>query len=274
MGWGGSSKTTVNQYDPVASAAAAEIAQKQEARSEEMWQMYKNYFQDYEINQAKANQELLPFVTEASKATLQEQTRDLEKNREVKDALRAEQLKEIKMTSPIAEQFYKEATEGVDAGQRMGEMQTDVAIGQQKAQEQKRARLLSQGYIPGSDAYNAAMQEDSLDYSGKVASARTAGRKSAEDETYMKLKDAMAFRGRASGLPGVQSTQGNDTESFNVADPNASSANYLSGAGNIQTNLASRVMKSETSTDTGAGGFLGQIAGFGAKALIAKAVGL
>lgn len=80
MGKGGSTTTTTNNYDPVASGKMADIAERQQGMAEDQWQMYKDYFQNYEIEAAKANSELLPFMTAASQAELKRQQGTSEAN--------------------------------------------------------------------------------------------------------------------------------------------------------------------------------------------------
>jgi hypothetical protein len=65
---GESDTTTVNQnYDPVASAKQAEIAERQMKMAEEQWQIYKDYFQGYEVEAAKAKGTILPqYMKEAT----------------------------------------------------------------------------------------------------------------------------------------------------------------------------------------------------------------
>jgi len=135
-----STKTTTNAYDPVASEKMSEIAERQQQMAEEQWGMYKDFFQDYEIEAVKANQALLPYVSEAAQKTLQEQITDLganadlktqqritelaqlnealediEANKPLKNALRAEQLAlsqeslaDIAKNRPLKDQIRKE----------------------------------------------------------------------------------------------------------------------------------------------------------------------
>jgi len=80
---GGSSTTTTNNYDPVASAKMAEIAERQQVMAEDQWEMYKTYFQDYEISVAQANKDLLPYMTDSTREQLQYQEEAAAANREL-----------------------------------------------------------------------------------------------------------------------------------------------------------------------------------------------
>ena len=107
-GKGGSSQTTTtNNYDPVYNAKMAAIAERQQEMAEDQWDMYKTYFQDYEISVAQANKDLLPYMTDSTREQLQYQTEAAAANRELIPAATALNKKELEGQLPVAAKYYR-----------------------------------------------------------------------------------------------------------------------------------------------------------------------
>lgn len=251
---GGSSKTTVNSYDPVASAKMAEIAQDQQDIADEQWDMYKQYFQDYEIAAAQANKDLLPYITESSRLTLQEQKRDLELNQPLKDALRNTQMQEVQAAAPIADKFYKESLEGVDLGKRADEAGANVNAALSAERGALGRNLSRYGVDPGSSRFRSGLDTAGVTAAGMVAGARNQAVKEGETENYNRLGMALGMRNTVTGLAGVGSTQGQGQTYFGNADPVARAQTGLAGASATTGTLASRVLSSKEK-ESGGGGF-------------------
>ncbi len=246
MGKKGGSQTTTNTYDPVASQKLTEIAEAEFNISKRLLEAVEPYFLEYEIGAAKANTELLPYITDASRLTLQEQARDLELNRPVKDALRNRQLKELEMSEPVAEKFYDEALAGVDARSRMNRagarvsQEFDAGLGAVKRD------LARMGVDPADPKYAAVIGDvGGLGRAKAVATAKTAAQDNAETESFNRLGSAMGVIGRATGLPGVASTQGQHQTHFGT-DPYGRGMAGLGQAAAATAPLASRVLTSTT----------------------------
>lgn len=263
-------QTVQQNYDPVASKKMADIAEKQWAMSEEQWNMSKEIFQPYTEAMVKLNQELLPLAGEMSKQTIEEATRDIEQGREVKDALRAEQLKEIGLSGPVAEKFYQQATEGVDIGERMGMATADVQQAFKGAEGTLARNAARMGLKP-----TASMIKDiALEQAKAVGGARNTARIGAENENWGRLQTGMAARGRATGLPGTQvqpSSGQTQYGNYGLSDPANQAVALSSQAGSTTGLLASRPTSSTTTT-TGTGGswtdFLGSMVGMGGGAFM------
>jgi len=267
----GSKTTTVTQeqkYDPVASKKMAEVAERQQEMAEEQWEMYKDYFQEYEIEAAKANVELLPYLTEASRMTLEETQRDIEENRQIKDALREEQLAELGMAKPVAEKFYKESLEGIDLGKRADIAGANVLSALKAGRGAEGRELTRYGIDPSSSRFRSGLSEKGVTAASLVAGARNKALAEGEQENYARLGTALGVRGRASGLPGIQSTQGEEQAYFGGADPAGRAMGGYASAAGTYAPLASRVLSStQTKTEPRAdfwdfaGSVLGQAAG-------------
>jgi hypothetical protein len=252
MGGGGtktSTQTTNNNYDPVATAASIDIANRQQAMGEEQWAMYA--FLPYEVEYAKSLQALLPASTQASISEEQSKTRDLELSR------------------PIQEKFYAEVARGPDYGGAMGRAVTDVNTGFDQAAQIQQRSLTRAGLSPEEAA--RASQPGVTDRALALASAKT-GAYNAEKE---------AFLGRAVGALGVRdkvyaAPNQFNMDSYRVNSPATTGAALMGNAGNIQAQLASRVTssssKSKVPTGGGSGALLGTagtLIGAGAGALLA-----
>lgn len=272
---GGTSTTTTTQvveqkYDPVASKKMAEIAERQQEMSEEQWALAKEVFEPYEREMVAINRALLPDVAETSAMTMEEMRRDITMGREVKDALRESQIEELGLSRPATEKFYREAVEGVDVGERMGEATADVAQSFKGGEGNLRRSAARMGLKP-----TAQMIRDLALAESKVkAGARTTARRTADVESFQRLQSAMGARGRATGLPGTQVTQPmavSGVGGYGLQNPANLSAQLMSGAGASQGLLARRPVSSTTTgTSTRAweetGGFgqvVGQLAGVG-----------
>jgi len=110
MGKGSNTTTTTTEqtYDPVASAAMSDIAERQQIMAEDAWEVYKDYFQDYEIAAAEANSALLPYLTQLSQEEIQERLRQLPQKQALTDALNKlgvaateEQIRNIPLDRPL-----------------------------------------------------------------------------------------------------------------------------------------------------------------------------
>jgi hypothetical protein len=233
MGKGGSTTTTTNNYDPVASAKLAEVAERQQAMAEEQWDMYKDYFQDYEIEVAKANRDLLPYMTSSTKEQLQYQEEASAANRE------------------MLPEFTKQAMEGVDVNERMDSASNEVKIAARLGEETRRREMSRYGIDPGSSTFANAANVAALDTSRNIAGARTSAKETAEQENFARLGAAL---GKETGA----------VTTVNNADPYARAATSYSGAASSYTPLATRVLSS-TKEESGGGfmDFLGQAAGIG-----------
>jgi hypothetical protein len=263
-----STTTTTNEYDPVASAKMAEISGRQQDIAEEQWDMYKDYFQQYEIAAAETNVELLPYVSAASKATLEEQTRDIELNQPVKDLLREQQVSEIEQSAPIAEKFYKESLEGIDLGKRADEAGANVVSAMRSGRGSAGREMSRYGIDPGSSRFRSGLDETGVNAAQLIGGARNLATSEGEKENYARLNTALGVRGRATGLPGTGTTQGQDQTYFGNADPLARAQGGLQAAGSGYSSLASRVLSSTSTKETPktsffdfAGNVLGKAAG-------------
>lgn len=247
---GGGSKTatqtTTNNYDPAATAASVDIANRQQAMSEEQWALYKTNFLPYEADFAKSLSALLPSSTAASIAEEESKTRDLELSR------------------PIQEKFYAEVAKGPDYAGAMGRAVTDVQAGFDQAEQQGVRNLTRMGLNANEAA--TAIGPTAVDKALALASART-GAYNAEKDAYL---------GRAVGALGVRDKVYAAPNQFNmdaykVNNPADRGAALMGQAGDVQSRLASRVMSS-TSKQTQkenqgfgalAGSVLGTAAGLG-----------
>ncbi len=257
-GKGGSTTTTTNTYDPIASAKMAEIAGRQQDMAEEQWQMYKDYFQDYEIETAKANRDLLPYMTASTKEQLQYQEEAAKANKELLPAATALTKTELEGQAPVAEKFYKEALEGVDVNERMDSASNEVKAAVKLGEATRRREASRMGIDPGSSAYANAVNKSALDTARGVAGARTAAKESAEQENFNRL-------GTALGKTTSNTVGTGEVTTVNNADPYSRAASSYSGAAATYAPLATRVLSSTNETDSGSGfwNFAGTALGLG-----------
>lgn len=183
------------------------VAKRQEEMAKQQWEMYKEFFLPYEIEAAKANRELLPLITEASKTTLGLQV-------------------------PATKEFYKQAIEGVDVGKRVSEAQTDVISATRLGEGMRRREISRYGIDPSSTTYGDLANQAALATAKNIGGARMAAREKAEAENFARLGYGL---GR-----GVYQTQVGPG-----ADPFARAAGSYSGAASTYAPLVSRVLQDD-----------------------------
>jgi hypothetical protein len=214
-GGGGGNVTTTEttyQYDPVASRKMAEIAGKQQEMAEQQWAMYQEYMLPYELEAIKANREILPLITEASKTTL---------------GLQADPTRE----------FYRQAQEGVDVQRRMDEAGAEVVSAAGLGQQMRRREISRYGIDPSSTAFAGATNLANIATARGVAGARTTAQRQAEQEQFSRLGFSLG-RGVYQTAVGPQ------------ADPYSRAAGSYAQAAGSQGTLASRVLGTTGTTTT------------------------
>lgn len=225
--------TVQNNYDPEYTKKMADIAERQQKMAEEQWDMYKGYFQEYEIEVARANSELLPYMSDATRNELQYQSEASKANAE------------------LMPEYYKAATEGVDVQRRMDEAGNEVRAQTKLGQESMRREMGRYGIDPGSSTFATAQNTAALETAKGVAGARTAAKTQAEQENFQRMGQAL---GKASGSVQV----------VNNADPAARATGQYSGAAQSYAPLATRVLSStKTGPQTSFYDFAGQVLGTG-----------
>lgn len=256
---GGSQTTTTNNYDPVYNAKMAEIAGRQQEMAEDQWDMYKTYFQDYEISVAQANKDLLPYMTDSTKEQLQYQSEAAAANRELLPAATALNKAELEGQKPVAEKYYKEALEGINVGDRMDSASTEVKAAAKLGESIRRREASRYGIDPGSTTFGNAVNKSALETARGISGARTGAKERAEQENFQRLGLALD--------KGVAPVVGQGGMAIvNNADTYGRAAGSYSGAAATYAPLATRVLSSTTTKEDEGGGFgsfLGNIAGIG-----------
>jgi len=248
-GKGGSSQqTTTNNYDPVYNAKMAAIAERQQEMAEDQWDMYKTYFQDYEIAVAQQNKDLLPYMTESTKEQLQYQTEASAANRRLLPGATELAETELAGQKPVAEEYYRQALEGVNIEDRMDSASNEVKAAAKLGESMRRREASRYGIDPGSTTFGNAVNKAALDTSRGIAGARTGAKERAEQENFQRL--GLAINKSVAPIVG----QGG-AATVNNADPYARAAGSYSGAAATYAPLATRVLSSTTTKDDGGGGF-------------------
>jgi len=213
---GGDSTTNTyqqNHYDPETQKVLRENMVANQEMAEEAWGMWKESAAPYEKDMYAANRELLPLQQQSAEAALRESIYDTEQGREVKDALRQQQLDELSQSAPVSAKFYEESMEGLDPETEANKAMVDVQSAAAREKEAMESDLSSYGIDPSSGKYANLDLQRRMDTSRNVVGARTDARTRARNENYGRLSTAMGVRGRATGLPGTTATTGS-TDSF------------------------------------------------------------
>lgn len=230
LGAGNSSSSSNNyttQYltDPDSARRMASIAEEQQFIYNTIFKPYDKamvdanmatipYNRDLTISQLAAEQGLVDTRAAATKAGLEETMWDINASRPVKEALINQQLTELEQSAPVSGAFYNAAMEGVNAKDWMSSATADAAYGSRVAGKELEQNLQMLGIQKGSDRYNRATQGLSLNRAKAIGTARNTARRAADTENFTRLGQAMQVRGRATGLPGTESTASSATGSM------------------------------------------------------------
>jgi hypothetical protein len=274
------SQTTA--YSPEVEKALLNIAERSQTLSEEQWALAKQVYEPYERAIIDYNMKMLPQMEQLTTAQLEAQQkglglygleveeaqRDILSNREVKDALREQQLQELGLSAPVTEKFYKEAYEGIegDVGRKMGEATADVTQAYKGAAGAMRREAGRSGTKITADQIRDLALERAKSIAGARTKARETEEQRVEDTNWARLTAGMGARGRATGLSGTQVQSGTssgvgptETElgNYGLTSPVAAASN-LSSQALSSYGLTTRKTKgtsSETQTESGGEGW-------------------
>jgi len=164
MGKGGETTTVQQQtYDKKSSRALARIAKKKQKVSNEQWRMYKRNFMDYEIQAAKAREDLLPHIT------------------------------------ATAQKLYKESLEGIDVEKRADQAGASVASALASERATLPRTMSRYGIDPGSSRFKTGLEETGVKAAELTAGARNQAVERAESENYARLGSSLGMRSYAEG---------------------------------------------------------------------------
>lgn len=185
-GGGGSSEPT---YDEAYNKRMANVAERQQAMSEEYFKFWEKHGKPYEKAKIKANMELMPYEVETRKAEMETQQLGMEMRQ-----------KEMKMAEPVAEEYYKQALEGVDVGEEVQQARSDVAQGLQETEGEMSRHMSRLGVDPSSPAYMERMKAGGMEKAKMVGGAMSAARRSAEQTNFGRLAQATQTAKQAGGI--------------------------------------------------------------------------
>lgn len=185
MGGGGTQKSTTIQTptDPEAVRRMAGVAERQQNLAEEQWGLAREIYMPYE------------------RQVMQEGMRDLERSRPLKELTSEQTLAELKASQPAVAAFYKEALTPVDYRQREAEAEADVVSEYANVPESIRRQISRTGVNLSGARNENLMKAIALDRAKSISGARATARQEARDETFGKLKTAMAARAGTQDSP-------------------------------------------------------------------------
>lgn len=97
----------------------------------------------------------------------------------------------IGMKTPVMSEYFSQAMEGIDPKESMDSATAEVMKANDATKAGMQRDAMAMGIAPGSEKYNAMMQDDRNATVGAIADARTAARKQAEDTSFDRLSAAM-----------------------------------------------------------------------------------
>jgi hypothetical protein len=117
-------------------------------------------------------------------------------------------MREMQVSGPAMEAFYKEAGTPVDVSAREAEAEASVVGEYSNVPESVRRQLSRTGTNLSGERYNNLMKAIAMDRAKTISGARAAARTEARDETFSKLKAAMAARSGQQIAPNTAAREG------------------------------------------------------------------
>lgn len=189
-GGGGDSESTTITVDKEYNARMARIAEEQQSWAREYFNLWREHYKPYEIAQAQANMELLPYETELYKGQLSS----------------AQGL--LPAQTEAAQKFLSASSKGVDVNERMAQAQADASNAWKDVRAETNRAMARMGVNPNSGRYQGINAAADVQKSAQVAGARTNARIGAEQENYERLKNASQVNPVGTILSGVSALKG------------------------------------------------------------------
>lgn len=179
------SKTETHNYptDPEAARRMAGVAERSQQLAEEQWSLARSVYEPYE------------------RMIMSEGMLDLEGSRELKNKTREQLLAEMEASAPAMKAFYEEALKPVNVKQRQTEAEADVVGQYADVPESVRRNMSRTGVNLSGSRYQNLMKAIALDRAKSISGARSTARRESRDETFSKLKSAMAARSGIQDVP-------------------------------------------------------------------------
>ena len=192
---GGSSGGSV---DKKFNARMAGVSERQQNISDAYFSFWSAHQRPYEAKQIKYNTALLPheFATETKK--LETERKGFGLAQEAMDVRSGE----LKQATPVMEEYYKQALEGVDVGEETQRARADVAQGFQETEAETSREMGRLGMDVTSPAYAERMKASNIDKAKVIGGAMSQARTSAKDRSFGMLAQATSQFKTGSGLPG------------------------------------------------------------------------
>lgn len=214
-GSGGGGSSTTNTVDYSYNWRMATLSEEQQDWAREYFGVWQEYQKPYEIAQAKANLEMLPYETSLYKQQLTGagqllglETANALANMPKENELYMQGLAATGELLPLqvnaSKQFLQAATQGVDVNERMALATADVSNAWKDAQAAANRANARLGVNPNSGRFQGIMAAQNTQQAAQMAGARTQARVGAEQENYGRLKDAANFNAAGSILDASQ----------------------------------------------------------------------
>lgn len=213
-GSGGSSSET-NTVDYGYNARMATLSEEQQEWAREYFGVWQNYQKPYEIAQAQANMQMLPYETglyqqqlAGAGSLLASELGNALANMPQENALYGQALNSASQLLPqqteAAGRFLNAALAGVDVNERMALATADVANAWKDARAISNRANARMGVNPNSGRFQGIMAAMDTQQAAQLAGARTQARVGAEQENYQRLRDAANYNAAGAILSGSQ----------------------------------------------------------------------
>jgi hypothetical protein len=118
---GGGSRSRQYAIDPAASARMAAVEERLAAMQENEYAFGKEVFQPYEREMVASNRALLPINEQLMRGRLEQGITDMREDAPIRREMRSQTMEGLRLSRPVLGEYFKEAVDGIDIGQRKKE---------------------------------------------------------------------------------------------------------------------------------------------------------
>lgn len=203
---GKSSGSSGSGVDKAYNARMATIAESQQGMADKYFSFWDTYQKPLEIEQIKANTGLIPYQTDAEKASLGLQK--AQSNAQLRLLPLETKARKTALNSDIAltplktetaktllgssNELLTMAGKGINVNDRIGEAGADMAQGYGQARSIMTRDAVRSGIDQNSSQYRRMVNTLNLDRAKSMGGAMTSARRDAEDEQFNKMQSAIS----------------------------------------------------------------------------------
>jgi len=244
----GSSSSVQGAIDPAAVRRMADVEERLVKMGGNEYDFGKEVFEPYEREMVASNRALLPLNEQLMMERFGQGITDIREEAPIRDEIRSQQMEGLRLSRPAMEQYFKQATDGINVGQRKSEAVAGVEQSFDKMLPQYEGSLSRRGMT----AKKGDLRRIGIEKAKAKAGASTLAGTTAEAEKFGRLGQAINSR-QGFTQPSLDNTafaQGElQTGGYQLRSPVDRSLDFSGQT--IQANAAGMTPLTRKKSDTG-----------------------